>query len=169
MTPARALRAALEKVGLPGFLRWDRSGQALLVSDAPRRALPGAAEAVAAKADAATRQEGGLLYIDLPDQVYQNLLALNADPPAVVQDSLFPLRALCYGILTRDTSHIALQAKPDIPLLRAALLAEAQGGAAVRAFAEALRAADAEALRCGDTASVRACAAVLSQWLQNNH
>ena len=36
--PAISLRARVAAASIPGFLRWDTSGRALLISDAPRRA-----------------------------------------------------------------------------------------------------------------------------------
>ncbi len=141
------------------MLRWDRSGRALLVSDAPRRAK---AYAALPESVAEVTLAGGLLYIDLPRAAYRSLLGLTFTAQGPWRDAWFAEQALAAGILARRPLPAG---EPDIPLLRAALLACAQGETEVRAFCRSLRAADAAALRRKNTASARACAALVARWL----
>lgn len=159
--PALALRQALLSLRPCGFLRWDRSGRSLLVSDAPRRSggetLVRAAEAMALRAWI----EDDLMWIDLPQTSYAELLSMDFLRAGDWTDAWFAEQALLRGILRKGPDG----AKADTPLLRAAMLACVQGDIYVHSFATALRAAHAAALRLGDTASCRACAALLAYWL----
>ncbi len=155
--PALALRRAIEALMPPGFLRWDRSGRALLVSDAPRR--PGGRDFVklAEKSGARCFEADGLLWIDLPEAAYAALP--DGQPAAAADGTDFETAALLRSILRRPPVGCK---DLDIPLMRGALLAAAQGGEAIRRFLPTLREADAEALRTGRTVSVRAAAAAVA-------
>lgn len=160
--PAIALRFAIEAHHVRGMLRWDRSGTALLVSDAPRRSGTSAVDflrGVHCKAHA----QSGLLYIDLPDEAYSALLHADFFRLGSPQPEWFEEQALLAGILRRPLDASA--SVPDHALLRSAMLACAQNERAVRAFCGELRSADAAALRVHAPASSRACAALCALWL----
>lgn len=160
--PARALRARVASLRLPGMLRWDASGEALLLSDAPRRMPAAAAMRAMAAIPARIAHQDGLLRIDLLPQAYAALLSVDFAMPGPWDAAWFEAQALLAGILARP-AHMGHEA--DVPLLRAALLASAQDAAQVRAFLRRLRAADAVALRRRQTASTRASAAYCASWL----
>lgn len=163
--PALALRRQAQAVGLPGMLRWDRTGRALLLSDAPRHCT-GEAFLRAAKAlPARVAVEGWLLRLDLPAEAYRALLDCTYVSAGPWTEGWFEAQALLGGVLARTRTA---QTVPDEPLLRRAMLACAQGETTVRAFLPALRTADAKALRLGAAASTAACAALCAQWLQTS-
>lgn len=156
--PAEALRARAEAARPRGaLLRWDASGRALLVSDAPRRggtiALP----------DDISLEEDGMLWIDLPADAYAALLGQNFVRNGAWDDEWWAAQSLLTGILRRDPCPV--DGPADIPLLRAAMIACARGEGHVRPFLTSLRAADAQALRARRDATVRACAALAARWL----
>lgn len=154
VNPAEALRETV-RAALPGaMLKWDASGRALLVSDAPRRA----GYDPAALAGLRVQEAAGLLYIDWQQEAYcapeyeKVIGPWHAD--------WFAEQALLAGILARRGAGAA-----DEGLLRGAYLACAQGEKAVRQSIAALRRADATALRCGAGAGVWAAAAFVAAWL----
>lgn len=161
VNPAAALRAQLAPRHPRGMLRWDASGRALLVSDAPRRADGAAFMKKAEALGLLLAVDNGLLYIDFQPAVYGDLLLLDRLPPRC---SFFELQSLLYVMLARNAGPTS--STPDIALLRAALLACAQGETAIRAFVPILRKADAEALRQNNTASTRACAVLIAQAIE---
>ncbi|MDR0896287.1 MAG: hypothetical protein LBN04_00365 [Oscillospiraceae bacterium] len=153
---AWALRRAAEGLRLPGMLRWDRSGRALLVSDAPRRGVVGAVMLPGAKVFEAQ----GLLYFDYHEESYRELAAHWAQmPPAPMPGAPFAWAALVESICARPLPPVGAV---DVPLLRACLLATAQGGVELAGFVERLRVADAAGLRDGDVWSCRACAGIIN-------
>lgn len=160
--PAAALRASVAALHLPGMLRWDQSGEALLLSDAPRRMPAQALAGALAPLTGQSFQRGGLLWIDLPAAAYDALLEEDLDKHGPWDAAWFEAQALLAGMLARPARGAI---KADVPLLRAALLACAQGERTVRAYLHTLRRADAEALRHGQTTTVRACAVCCAQWL----
>lgn len=162
--PALQLRRQAEAIGLPGLLRWDSTGRALLLSDAPRHPAGGPSLRTAKALPARVVIEGRLLWLDLPAETYRSLLGCTYRSAGSWAQGWFEAQALLGGILTRARTA---ETVADEPLLRRAMLACARGEAAVRAFLPALRAADAEALRLGASASTAACAALCAQWLQS--
>ncbi|MDR0928819.1 MAG: hypothetical protein LBM74_03785 [Oscillospiraceae bacterium] len=153
---AWALRRAAEALHLPGMLRWDHSGRALLISDAPRRGASEPIELPGARAFTAQ----GLLFLDYDEASYRALAAHWAQHPACPPppDLPFERAVLLQGICRRPPPP---PGAVDEPLLRACLLAIARGGAAAETFEKRLRGADAIALCRKDTWSIRACAAML--------
>lgn len=137
------------------MVRWDMSGRALVVCDAPRRG--GYANSASGVI------ERDLLWVDLPDGDYGALLAATFHQPDIWREGWFSEQALLAGILMRNTATAS--GLPDKPLLRIAMLACAQGEKPVRAFLAKLRGWDAEALRLGSTRSIQACAALAAHWL----
>lgn len=156
--PAFALREAL-RTRYPGaMVRWDASGRALVMTDAPRRGY--------AVADAPV--ENGLAFYDLPPNE-------KIAPPAPVfgayADGVFAFQASLAPAL-RDggaacgcTGDFSAQGRY---LLRKALAACACGEKQVLAALPPLRALWAQALRTGSAADQCACrlaACVLAAWL----
>jgi hypothetical protein len=153
---AWALRRAVEELRLPGMLRWDTSGRALLVSDAPRRGAVGEVTLPGARVFSAQ----GLLFFDYNETSYRDLAAHWAMvAPALMPVVPFEWASLVESICARP---LPPPGAVDEPLLRACLLATARGGAALKDFVEKLRSADAAALRQGDTWSCRACAGIIN-------
>lgn len=165
--PALLLRTQVAALGLPGFLRWDTSGQALLASDAPRH--PDGLEALAALDRNLMRAETrkGLLFFDLPEAAYATLCASTFYQPGCWSVAHFDAQALLGGILQRKRVE-SPSAPPDRPLLRACMLACAQAEH-MPAFLRMLRLADAQALRLQRTASTRACACLCAHWYWQCH
>lgn len=163
--PAAALRAALAPSHPRGMLRWDASGASLLVSDAPRRADGGAFAALVRSKGLCACIKDNLLYIDLPVSAYEELTRYDFYAPGPWSEGWFAEQALLNGILARPKPAVSPGAAPDQPLLRAAMLACAQGLSPVRRFLHALRAHDARALRGRNMASCRACAALCAHFL----
>lgn len=157
--PAAALRRDVAPCLGKAMLRWDISGQALLVSDAPRRGKVSLDVCQASWRET----DDGLLLIDLPDHAYDELLNATFTQISPLQTEWFPLQSLLASILTRPKG--TLPSPPDKPLLRQAMLACARGRQPVLAFADALSLADAAALRTNNTASCRAAAALCAHWL----
>jgi len=159
--PALRLKRAVRQALPEGMLRFDASGRGLLVSDAPRRgvaALPRKAE---------TTVQGGLLYIDLPEDGYRELLARDFFMAGGLQDDWFAEQTLLSSIL-RNSNTLRKESAAnalDKPLLRAAMVACATGEAPVRAFLRALRGLHAAALRTGQTRCCRAAAVLCAHFL----
>lgn len=168
---ALLLRGQVQLLRLPGMLRWDATGRALLISDAPRHipwetlphCLPGVSSATLSI-------ENHLLRIDLPLNAYIQALHAQFYQLGSWQTEWFAEQACLAGLLSRKTpGHIdrsALSPPPDISLLRHALLATLQGEAKVRAFLDKLRPLDAQSLRDGGHPLItRACATICANWL----
>lgn len=146
----------------PGCMqRYDATGRALLVCDAPRR---GFSTPDAGAGGMRILAEGDLLYIDLPREAYASLLSLSFSVSGPWIGAWFEEQALLLGILRAGGRHTAPCA-PDEPLLRAAMIACALGVPSVRVFLRSLRLAHAEALRKGSALSCRACAALCAHTL----
>lgn len=161
--PALRLRARVEALQLPGMLRWDASGSALLVSDAPRRS-PGAADALRAIADGSIALRRGLAYIDLTPDGYRALACSTFQAQGVLSPEWQNEQRLLSGILSR--SPVGTEGAVDVPLLRRAMRVLAQGEEeAIRMFLAGLRQADAAALRTGESYTCHACAALCAHWL----
>lgn len=160
--PALGLRKKAKAVLPRGMLRWDISGRALLVSDAPRHG-DASAGMDALRADGyAVAVENDLLWMDLPEDAYAALIGQFFCMPGDWTEDWFAEQALLAGILTKEERAGGLA---DVPLLRAALVACGRGEVSLRAFVARLRAEDAQGLREGNTASCRACAALCAHWL----
>ncbi len=156
--PAAALREEL-RARFPGaMVRWDASGRALLMTDAPRRGY--------AVADAPV--ENGLAYYDLP-------LNQTITPPAPVfgayADGVFALQsALATTLPGGGAAHgcpgdFSTQGRS---LLRGALTAHACGEKQVLTLLPRLRGLWAQSLRTGSAADQSACrlaACILAAWL----
>lgn len=186
MSPAYALRNFVSQRLPPGMLRWDRDGRALLVSDAPRRMGGDALHLFADCADITATRCGNLLRIDLSPAAYTRLLKPRPVCTGPWDDRWFDAQALIAALLRQNGEA----ADADIPLLRAALLATAQGDTAIRAFLPKLRERDAVALWAGgqgatwpgkppenvghreisaEIPSIHACASICAQWLWTAH
>lgn len=166
--PALTLRVEIAARYPGAMLRWDASGRALLVCDAPRRGW-------AVSEEEGTLCREGLAYFDLPRASYAALT-----PPAPrlcpYADGWMDVQAALAGALF---SRAATETPPwrgsvsdeSRALLRGALLAAARGEAQIRAFIPALRAACAQALRVRDAAleaTCRVAALILADWLQTH-
>lgn len=165
--PALALRKAMERLRLPGMLRWDASGAGLLVSDAPRRMDHGEIPALLRGLPYSHLMENDLLFFDLTTQNYTDMLRYTFFQAGQWSQAWHAVQALLGTVLGRELPAAAI-VTPNIPLLRSALLACAQEEAHFRPFLQKLRAFDAKALREGDTSSVRACATLCARWLWEN-
>lgn len=165
--PALALRALARECYPCGMLRWDVKARALLVCDAPRHGNAGRLAQALSHAAHCMPAEGGLLRIDLPESAYAAMVHADFCAPDAWHPAWFAQQSLLSSILLRPPPCV--QAQPNVPLLRRALLACAQGEAPLRAFLATLAAADAAALRENDTASVRACAAYCALALWQSH
>lgn len=162
--PARLMRLAAEAMRPQGvMLHWDADGTALLVSDAPRRGHAQAMRQTLLAQDYVVTEQDDLLYIDLPLAAYEGLRGQAFLRPGVWNDAWFAEQALLTGILHRLVTGEA--EAPDIPLLRAAMIACCREETHVRTFLSTLRVADADALRRRSTASACACAALAAHWL----
>lgn len=162
--PALSLRRAVEGTCVGAMLRWDTSGQALLVSDAPRRphfALEPLSDALRPYH---SFRHNGLLFMDLAPDAYAALLRSTFIRTGSWHGKWFVEQALLAGIMFRNGDNVDV-GPPDIPLLREAMLSCALGLQPVRVFCGKLRGIDAERLRYGLASSSRACAMLLSYWL----
>lgn len=168
--PAPALRAAVEALGMPGMLRWDATGKALLVSDAPRHAGGDVWTGRLRGEGLRVQERDRLLWIDLPVSAYQALMAADFTERGGWHAAWFTEQALLGGILfrIRPCPDAEMQAK-DEELLRGAMLACAKGERHVRSYLGVLRSADAAALRDERTGSSRASAALCAKWLWATH
>lgn len=160
--PALGLRERAEAVLPRGMLRWDISGRALVVSDAPRHGDVGEGMDVLRANGYVVSVENELLWMDLPEDAYAALVGQFFWMPGDWAEEWFADQALLAGILAREK---AIGGPVDVPLLRAALVACGRGEAPLRAFVARLRAEDAQGLREGSTASCRVCAALCAHWL----
>lgn len=155
--PALELREAL-RARYPGaMVRWDDSGRALLVTDAPRRGCD-VQDAPAAN---------GLAYYDLPPAA----LTVPSAPPFAGYTDDFPELQAALAMLLPDgfsAQKCAAELSPQgRRLVQTALAACARGERQVRALLPNLRAAWAAALREKNAAQKTACratAAVLAAW-----
>ena len=168
--PALVLREALLALQPFGMLRWDHSGRALLVSDALRHTQGAGFLETLYAMNLRFSTENGLVWIDLPPEAYQALLAQRFFSSGPWTEDWFAEQALLATILQR--SPIPLQeaaAPPDELLLRRAMLACAQGTPFVRQLMPLLRAEDATQLRAGNAGSCRASAVLCAHWLCCQH
>lgn len=160
--PAILLRAEVRERLSRGFLRYDTSGRALLVSDAPRHGpLPLSAFG---RFEARVCEIDSLLYIDLTEESYRQLLTIDFFVAGEFVEGWFEEQALLAAIL-RAGARGTPDGTVDAPLLRAAMIACAVGEAPVRAYLKTLRQAHAAALRVGSPASCRAAAALCARFL----
>lgn len=150
-------------VALPGcMVRWDRTGGALIVTDAPRRGMAEAAWAFARAQKLALLVRDGLVFFDIAPAMYGEAAQEYAPGDGPWQPAWFEAQALLASILRRPT-HCPDTA--DVALARAAAVACAQGEASFRMFLDTLRQADAGALRAGRRGATRPAAALCAQWL----
>ncbi len=168
--PAARAWEALRAAAPGSMLKWDQTGRALFVSDAPRRGLADAVRAVVTEMDLRAGEADGLMWIDLPVQAYQQMLVWDAPTVGPWSEEWFAEQSLLCGILGRcgagaaDAENRAAHEH----LLRRALLATALGETAVRGFTARLHEAAAAALRKGDPdgfESAAAAAALVARWL----
>lgn len=155
--PAVTLRESL-RARFPGaMVRWDDSGRALLVTDAPRRGYDALDGCIC----------GGLAYYDLPPEA---LCAPDAPPFGGYSDNLPELQAALSMLLADGFS--AQECAAGLPaegraLVQTAYAACARGERFICAALPQLRARWAEALRRRDEplkTACRAAAAVLLAW-----
>ncbi len=154
--PAVKLRETLVGMDLGGFLRWDTRGRCLLISDAPRRD-PSVSVRPAVSGIDIVRTDG-LLCFDLSRSSYESLLTFPV--PAGFRNT-DALDWQTWLLLERILRHPADDQYCDIPLLRAAMLASAQGPHHAGSFCVELRRAYAAGLRTRRLASCRAAAALI--------
>ena len=159
--PAAALRDRLSSLSPRGFVRWDISGRALLVTDAPRRQSP--EELISALSDEKTSLllENGLLYLDLSDTAYQELLFLPETDALPLHPVFFQEQLL----LSRILAHCAEGHQADPSLLRRCLLSTVLPSPDFFLFLKELRSVFAASLREKKLASCRACAILCMQRL----
>lgn len=160
--PAITLRDMARALQPSGMLKWDTSGDALLLSDAPRRDAAALQRLLRAEGLHAW-VSGDLLRIDLLEAKYATLLDSRFLMPGPWHDRWCPLQSLLSTILTRRSP--ATRTPPSKTLLRKAMLASAQGIPAMEQFLPILREADTLALRTGNTAAMPAAASLCAHWL----
>ena len=98
-----AARAAIFSRGGRGFVRFLAEGDALLVSDAPRRSDGDALLGALNSAGFCGEVRGGLLYITPGEEVLCALCAQQPEEIAVCWDSpLFEAQALCARLLAEE-------------------------------------------------------------------
>lgn len=162
LTAVLGLRASAREALAGCMVRWNRSGEGLLVTDAPRRGRWAAAEAFAARRGLRGFIRDGLGYLELADAAYARLAAGEVHI-GVWDDAWFEAQALLASILGR--TEACAPCDDGLPLLREAVRACAQGERQARAFLQGLRQADAAALREGSRLHTRGAASVCAQWL----
>lgn len=135
-----------------GMTRLDRTGRALIISDAPRRGAT-------LHLDAHMVEDNGLVYIDFPEETYRAFLSTIASAPRVHEDGYFNERSLLHAILRVSPMGCTL----DEPLLRFVCVALTHGKQPLLNFFPLLRQAHAIALRKRDTLSVWSAAALIVQ------
>lgn len=154
--PALTLRSRLRAAYPGAMVRWDESGRALCVTDAPRRGMetPGA-ETV-----------NGLAYFDLPREAYESLrlpdVQVGRFAPGWFQEQATLAMILSDGGAAQGAQDESM---------RGALSAAARGEKQVRAQIAALRPLWARAKREKDAracAICRAAARILACWLREN-
>jgi len=160
--PAIPLRDQMRAM-IPGFLRWDASGRALLTSDAPRRAPYEIDTEKIQASGAVCFIDNNLLYIDLPPEEYERISCQTFFMPGLWAEPYIAIQSRLSGILSRG--GICSGEPADISLLRASMLSCAQGGKNVGQFVGALIRCDAAALRKKQTRTVHACAAFCAHYL----
>lgn len=155
--PALSLRAALTARFPRAMVRWDESGRALLVTDAPRRGMD-APDALV---------ENGLAYYDLPQAAYE-AMRLPEVQPGDYAPGFFQEQATLAAILAETQQADPLKSTQA----RRALSAAARGEVHVRAFLAQLRMDWAIALRLKNPEELNACrlaARVAACWLYQKH
>lgn len=170
-TPALALRGELLALQPFGMLRWDQSGRALLVSDAPRHAQGTDFLKRLHAMNLRLFTENGLVWIDLPPAAYQSLLSQHFYAPGPWVDAWFAEQALLASILAHvpDVSPCGELPPSDEALLRGAMLACTQAEPVMRQYLAALRAEHAVRLRTGNRAASHASAVLCAHWLWTEH
>lgn len=153
------------------MLRWDQSGRALLVSDAPRHTQGTEFIDHLHAMNLRLFTENGLIWIDLPPETYQALLSQHIYPSGIWMKDWFAEQALLASILAHSPDAAP---SGDIPpseetLLRGAMLACAQGELAMRQYLAVLRSEHAARLRTGNQAASRASAVLCAHWLWTQH
>lgn len=184
--PATILRAQIISLSLQGFLRWDEKGQALLVSDAPKHMEHATLHTILQESGLYFSYHKDLLRFDLHNVAYEAIVAETfyqagscIEHPFIIGsfvNEFVEMQAILSLLLSRDpdmhtactANIVALSSASNAinkPLLRAAMLACAQGEQRVYTFIRGLPAQDAVALRQGNTLSVRTCAAICARYL----
>lgn len=151
-------------LGLRGFVRWDESGQALLVSDAPKHMLQNVLQAILEDSGLSFVLQKDLLFIDLHSAAYKAFTSKTFFVEGLFIDGFIEKQAILSLILTRKPIVKEPYGVSKL-LIRTAMLACAFGEQKVYAFVRALPAHDAAALREGSTLCVHACAALCAHYL----
>lgn len=162
--PAIALRKQIQALSLPGFLRWDTSGQALLLSDAPKHTpFYTYMESIAASGIFCLTV-GNLLFIDLPHKAYEQIASMTFFMPGPWREPYITIQSQLSGILARDVLSQTNE-QVNISLLRAAMLACARGEDYFIQFVHTISRYDAVALREKKMKTIHACAALCAHYL----
>lgn len=160
--PAVWLRASL-RTGCPRcMVRYDTTGRALLLSDAPQRGVSIAP--LCASLGAVSSEANGLAYIDLSADGYAKLIHLTCTFSGDFQADFFEEQSLLASLLWQNhAAHV------EIPLLRDAMVSSALGDVPMLAFLHRLSAHHAHALRSKSPHACRAAAVLCADALYARH